>query len=201
MFCCVSRKLCEKNGACSLTMGEPRPCTPPSGPMQRRKREALEIPDDSAMSAPASVHGSRNTKRRIDFDSVSREGRVLPLGPLEFHVYLPNRTSVEIRVAGEKCAKLTVQGFVKLIKDEMSGLFDPRVKQKQRDILWGDHVHIEDFHGEPVDDCEFALGHESKAARVLLLYVSNFAFILSSFYLKDRYLMFSRVFRLSHTPG
>lgn len=159
-------------------MGEPRPCTPPSGPMrQRRGRDVLERPIESPMSGPASIHGGRNIRRRVDFDGPlnSQHGRAICMEfshMFEFHVYLPNRTSVEVNVVGEKCANLTVQGFVRLVREELSKCSDTRVKQKQRGILWGDHVHIEDFHGKPVEDGEFALGHESKVARVLLLYVS-----------------------------
>ncbi|KAG0563617.1 hypothetical protein KC19_8G045600 [Ceratodon purpureus] len=159
-------------------MGEPRPKTPPVGLMRMRRstgRDPAESPIHSHLSAPASMHGGRNVRRRIDLDSPSQDGRVATTEfstVFEFHVYLPNRTSVEVKVVAEKCKNLTVQEFVRLVREVyLSKLCsDMRVRQKQREIAWGDHVHIEDFHGKPVDDGEFALGHESKAARVLLLY-------------------------------
>jgi hypothetical protein len=144
---------------------------------QRRGREAPESPVDSPLSAPASVYGGRNIRRRVDFDSPALDGRVLIstelLQMFEFHVYLPNRTSVEVRVTGEQCAYLTVPAFVRLVQDAMSRSADTGA-QKQREIVWGDHVRVEDFYGNRIEDRQFALKHESNAIpRVLLLYVSS----------------------------
>lgn len=86
----------------------------------------------------------------------------------EFVVYLPNRTSIEVRVPAEACRNLTVQGFVKLVKVEVGRSCDTKVKQ--RGILWGKHVVVRDFQGRPVQDGEFASSCESKAGKVLLLY-------------------------------
>ena len=88
----------------------------------------------------------------------------------DFVVYLPNRTSVEVQVPMEVCRNLTVQGFVKLVKIELARRCDTKVKQ--RAIVWGKHVKVRDFQGRPVLDGEFASSSESKAGKVLLLYVS-----------------------------
>lgn len=170
-------------------MGEPG--TPSSGSMQRRRNfEALE--NNHTVNSPvssASFTWSRSVRRRVDFDHHSQpsstelpyaESRVENLPhSFEFVVYLPNRTSVDVRVPAEVCRSLTVQGFVKLVKMELGRSSEySKVKQKQRGIVWGDHVEIQDFHGSPIKDGEFASSYESKSGRVLLLYVSwNFALI------------------------
>lgn len=164
-------------------MGEPRPRTPASRlNRHRRSREAVESIFGSLRSTPASLHGERNVRQCIDLDprplgrrapSPSTSSQFSQM--LEFHVYLPNRASVELRLSQEKCVSLTEQEFVKLVRSESTKCSE---SGKQRQVVWGDHVYIEDFEGRRVRDRQFMSCHESRTGRVLLLYVSFSAFTL-----------------------
>ena len=79
-----------------------------------------------------------------------------------------------MRVGGaEKYWALMVAGFVRLVREELGRCAEEGAKQRQCGVVWGDQVHVEDSYGNPVDKVGgFTKGHESKAARVLLLFVS-----------------------------
>lgn len=99
---------------------------------------------------------------------------------IEFLVYLPNATSVEVRVDGAECRNLTVQGFVDLVRVAQSSQSadHARSEQKQREIQWKskENFIIKDFQGNEVPAGRpgvfLTLGEEIKAGRGLLLFVS-----------------------------
>jgi len=159
-------------------MGEPGTTTPPSGSKRGRQIVALEeyYP---IMSVPTPAHqpgGSRSIRRRSSSGSPAQDGSIVPADGYEFLVYLPNTTSVVVRVDATTCKNLKVTEFVELVRNEQSSNTDANTKQKQREITWKKGVYITDFQGNAVVDGRgvfTSLGDEFKAGRGLLLHVST----------------------------
>ena len=90
-----------------------------------------------------------------------------------FLVYLPNATSVKVRVDGAILFNLTVKKFVELARV----FYEQNTTSNTeacRPIEWGGRVHLDDLKGLSVDDGDFtSLVNEMKEEdRCLLLFVS-----------------------------
>lgn len=129
-------------------------------------------------------HGSRSIRRRSNSDSPAQDGGV-PGDVYEFLVYLPNATSVVVRVDAAVCKNLKVTEFVELVRKEQSLNTEANTKQKQREITWKKGVYITDFQGNALTDGRGvfpSLGDEFKAGRGLLLHVSTVLTVSSNFF-------------------
>jgi len=153
--------------------------TPPSG--SKRGRQNTE---ENNVAMPQ----CRSVVRRRNSSSSPSQGGLSTADVYTFLVYLPNSTSVEVKVDGATCRNLTVQGFVERVRIEQSLNIDANSKQKQqREIKWKNKVYITDFQGNSVADRRgvfTSLGDEFKAGRGLLLHVSRWKPILTLFLLQ-----------------
>lgn len=154
-------------------MGEPG-TTPPSG--SKRGRQIVALEDCCPVQVPTpTLQGSRSIRRRSSCGSPAQDG-IVPADAYEFLVYLPNTTSVVVRVDATTCKNLKVTEFVELVRIEQSLNTDANTKQKQRDVTWKKGVYITDFQGNALTDGRgvfTSLGDEFKAGRGLLLHVSS----------------------------
>lgn len=147
------------------------------------------LAESSPLAVPTPAHGSRSVRPRRSCGSPQNvlSTPVIPAiaDAYEFLVYLPNTTSVEVRVDGAICKNLKVQEFVELVRVEQSKNIDENTKLKQRDIQWKNNVFITDFQGNSVADGKgvfISLGDEFKAGKGLLLYVSRLGTDLDLFF-------------------
>lgn len=184
-------------------MGEPH--TPPSGTKRGRQIVVVENSVEcSPLPVPSSAHhGSRSVRRRRDGDSPSADA-------YEFRVYLPNKTSVEMKLDFATCKNLTVQEFVERIEQSLNR--GDNTKQKQRDIVWKNkgNFYITDFQGKRVPDEKgifTSLADEFKSGRGLLLHVSLLQFIFEnhvrdySLHLKFQSYFFAEVIKSCNAPN
>lgn len=131
------------------------------------------------------AEGSRSVRQRTDDFAY------------KFLIYLPNKTSVEVKLDLPTCRNISVPEFIERVRVHSTSK-DDDTKQKQRVINWKNkgNFYITNFQGDRVPDEKgvfLSLADDFKAGRGLLLHVCSYPLhLFLDLHSNDQFLVYVR---------